>query len=73
MNINDIIEQDWCKIYKEVFSSENGQLVLEHLKRECLYEKNLAGFTDNFGVDPYKTCYNAGLQAVINQIVTLTK
>jgi hypothetical protein len=48
--------------YKQVFSTENGCMVLKDIERACFKSKSV------FRNDPYATAYNAGKQDVLKYI-----
>lgn len=51
--------------YKDVFSTDQGQLVLKHIKKECSYGQHV------FNLNPKVTAYNLGRQSIAIDIVDL--
>lgn len=53
--------------YKQVFMSEAGREVIEHLERVCHVK------TTSFTTDPYLTAFNEGTRSVLLHIKTMVE
>lgn len=57
-------EVELSAAYKTVFSTVEGQLVLQDLRNRCFFD------TMTFSDNPYVTCFNEGKRTVILNIET---
>ncbi len=67
--LENLPPEELAALYQRVFTTDDGQLVLQDLKGRCWYDRSTAAFVPEV-VETYAMIYREGMRAVLLTILT---
>jgi len=66
----DLTEEDLANVYKRIFDTADGQLMLEDLKNRCYVKSSSAQYGDIIIPHPFSNYFNEGMRSVVLHILS---